>query len=200
MPESFSILRTLLARIEDPATGEMTKDFQVEIPEKNVKQVQQAAEVLKDSVFDKFPFLDKVKPMSNQEDPVKRAEELLINNMWKTNITYVGADGLPFLDKAGNVLRPETAVRLSMRTAPTLDVEKACENLKEILTKDPPYGAKVDVNIRAFAPGMSVPDLEIALRKAIVAASFKYFGNKAQCYAAGGTIPITKTLADAVKK
>jgi hypothetical protein len=198
VPDSFAILRTLLNRIEDSATGVMVDDFQVEIPEKNILQIRAAAKALKESVYTKFPFHGSTIPMRISKEPLLASEELLINNMWRSSITYVGADGLPKFPMAGNVLRPETGIRISMRTAPTLDIQKAKKRMEEILTENPPYGAKVEVKFMDAAPGMSIPDLDLPIQKVIVDASNKFFGKKAQCYAAGGTIPITLTLANAV--
>lgn len=199
VPDSFNVLRILLDRIEDSATGTMVKDFQVEIPEKNILQIRAAAKALKETAYTKFPFIGTATPMCKAKDPTLAAEELLINNMWRSSITYVGADGLPKFPMAGNVLRPETGIRISMRTAPTLDIQKAKKRMEQILTENPPFGAKVEVKFWDAAPGMSIPDLDLPIQKVIVAASNKFFGKKAQCYAAGGTIPITLTLANAVK-
>jgi acetylornithine deacetylase/succinyl-diaminopimelate desuccinylase-like protein len=198
VPESFTILRNLLNRIEDSATGDVIEDFQVEVPEKNRKQIHEVAKSLKESVHTKFPFFGSTVPMCAATDPVEAAEELLINNMWRTSITYVGADGLPQIPNAGCFLRPETAIRISMRTAPTLDIQKAKQRIEAILTENPPFGAKIEVKFQDASPGMSIPDLNIPISRAISAASYRYFGKRSQSYAAGGTIPITLTIAKTV--
>lgn len=58
-------------------------------------------------------------------------------------MAVTGADGLPPTQIAGNVLRPETRLKLSLRLPPTLNAEKAAKRLKEILTRNPPYGAHI---------------------------------------------------------
>lgn len=198
VPDTFTILRNLLNRVEDSATGDIIDDFQVDIPDKNRKQIHDIAKSLGESVHTKFPFFGSTVPMCTAKDPIEAAEELLINNMWRTSITYVGADGLPQIPMAGNYLRPETAIRISMRTAPTLDILKAKLRIEKILTENPPFGAKIEVKFLDASPGMSVPDLNVPISRAVSAASFKYFGKRSQCYAAGGTIPITLTIAKTV--
>ena len=40
-------------------------------------------------------------------------------------MSITGADGLPETGKAGNVLRPSTTVRISMRLPPTFEAHEA---------------------------------------------------------------------------
>ncbi len=54
-----------------------------------------------------------------------------------------GCEGIPSLENAGNVLLPKLTVKLSIRIPPTCDASVAGEAVKEILEKDPPFGAKV---------------------------------------------------------
>lgn len=58
-------------------------------------------------------------------------------------MSIVGADGLPPTSMAGNVLRPMTTVKISMRLPPTYEAHEAEKVLEEKLTKDVPYNAKV---------------------------------------------------------
>jgi hypothetical protein len=44
---------------------------------------------------------------------------------WKAQLAVVGADGLPKAETAGNVLRPETALKISMRLPPTKNPKEA---------------------------------------------------------------------------
>lgn len=72
-------------------------------------------------------------------------------------LSVVGADGLPETKIAGNVLRPSTTLKLSMRLPPTLDAKKAIDDVKEILESNPPYGCKVTVSNAVGLPGWSAP-------------------------------------------
>jgi len=65
----------------------------------------------------------------------------MINRCWKPTCSYIGVDGIPHESIAGNVLRPQTVMKISVRCPPTLDVEKAGKDLKEILEANPPYDA-----------------------------------------------------------
>jgi len=47
-------------------------------------------------------------------------------------MSYIGIDGMPLTAEAGNVMRAETALKVSIRLPPTLDSKKALEGLKEV--------------------------------------------------------------------
>ena len=64
---------------------------------------------------------------------------------WRPALAVTGASGLPTVDKAGNVLRPSTTLRVSIRLPPGRDSAKAIKTVEDILTTDPPYGAKVEI-------------------------------------------------------
>jgi hypothetical protein len=46
---------------------------------------------------------------------------MYLNNVWRANLSVTGAGGLPDYSKAGNVVRPSTTLRLSMRLPPNMD-------------------------------------------------------------------------------
>lgn len=83
----------------------------------------------------------------------------LINNTWKPTLCITGIDGLPCTAVAGNVLRPLTTVKLSIRLPPTLDPHLAAKKLKEIIEKDPPYGAEVKLELSEPCPGWNAKPL-----------------------------------------
>ena len=51
----------------------------------------------------------------------------------ETTVEVVGGDGFPKADVAGNVLRPETILKLSIRLPPTKDPKEAEEALKNLV-------------------------------------------------------------------
>ncbi|MFQ5768744.1 MAG: M20/M25/M40 family metallo-hydrolase, partial [Acidobacteriota bacterium] len=128
VPSSFRILRQILSRLEDPATGRiLPEDLWVEIPEARLEQSQTAAAVLGSRLHSKFPWKEKTLPVS--QDP----GELLLARTWRPQLAITGAAGLPTLESAGNVLRPMTAVKLSLRIPPHLDPHKATQRIRDLL-------------------------------------------------------------------
>src|SRR5690242_8190229 len=142
-PTPFRILEQLLARIENPVTGDMLLDeLHVSLPRDRRAQASAAAQVLGSEVAGKLPWLSGVQPVSN--DPA----ELIINSTWRATLAVIGAEGLPPVGSAGNVLLPEIALKLSLRVPPTCDAPRAAAAVREALVRDPPYGVQV-----SFEPG-----------------------------------------------
>src|SRR5438105_1024036 len=128
VPSSFRIVRQLLSRLEDEVTGQIKpRDFHVEIPKERVEQARAVAQVLGKDVIAKFPFVPGMRPVADD------AVELLLNNPWRPALAITGAAGLPLPADGGNVLRPETTVKLSLRVPPTCDAERAAKRLKALL-------------------------------------------------------------------
>ena len=191
VPSSFRLLRQLLSRLEDEATGRIkVEGLYVEIPAERVEQAGKVAGVLGDEVFSKFPFLDGMSPMADD------LTELVLNRTWRPALSVTGVDGMPPLSSAGNVLRPHTAVKLSLRLPPTLDGKRAGELLKDVLLKDPPNGARVELELEKASTGWNAPAQSPWLTTAIEAASQAAFGKPAMYMGEGGTIPFMGMLGE----
>ncbi len=191
VPSSFRIVRNLLSRLEDDKTGRILPDaFYVEIPKKRVEQAALAAEVLGKAAYHKFPFQNGAKPASDD------ARELILNRTWRPVLSIIGADGLPSLKNAGNVLRPLTAVKLSLRLPPTCDAKMAAQALTEILEKDPPHGANVTFEPDWSASGWHAPQLAPWLEESLDRASRTYFGKPAIYMGEGSSIPFMGMLGE----
>ena len=155
VPSTFRVLRQLLSRLEDEKTGEiLPRGLYVEIPDERLQQVAAIAKVLGSTVYDEYPFQENTAPVTHE------VSQLLLNRTWRPQLEITGAAGLPPLDKAGNVLRPVTAAKISLRLPPTADTDAAVDFLKQLFEKDPPYGAKVTFEAEQCAPGWNAPALE----------------------------------------
>lgn len=191
VPDSFRIVRRLLSRLEDEATGKiLPRDFHVQVPEARVRQAAAAGDALGDSLYTKFPLAPGTRPLSTNP------AELILNRTWRPALAIIGADGLPPLASAGNVLRPITSVKLSLRLPPTCDGETATRRLKELLEQDPPDGARVSFKSNWAASGWDAPALAPWLERSLEEASKAYFGKPAAYMGEGGTIPFTNMLGE----
>jgi acetylornithine deacetylase/succinyl-diaminopimelate desuccinylase-like protein len=188
---SFRILRSLLSRLEDEVTGRIKpQELYVEIPAQRVEQAQRTAQVLGDAVYSKFPFAGGMRPVDGD------LAELVLNRTWRPALAVTGMDGVPPLESAGNVMRPLTAVKLSLRLPPTLDGTKAGELVKRLLERDPPYGARVSFALEKATSGWNAPALAPWLEAAVDAASREFF-NAAPAYnGEGGSIPFMGMLGE----
>ncbi len=189
VPSSFRVLRTLLSRLEDEKTGEiLPRDFYVDVPTQRMEQAKVAAGVLGDEVWNKYPWHKGVKAMS------KENTELMLNRTWRPMLSITGARGFPDLKDAGNVLRPLSAVKISLRVPPTCDAQVATAKLKELFEKDPPYGAKVTFDGEKSSGGWNAPELAPWLQKSVDSASKTFFGKGAVYMGEGGSIPFMGML------
>ena len=193
VPSSFRLLRQLLSRIEDENTGRILLDgLHTEIPAERLEQAKRAAEVVDTAIFDKFPLVDGLKPMN--ED----LAELVLNRTWRPALSVTGIGGMPPLESAGNVLRPETSVKLSLRLPPTANGKACGELLKEALLRDPPNGAHVTLELEKASTGWNAPAMAAWLEKSIDDASQAFFGKPAMYMGEGGSIPFRGMLGEKV--
>ncbi len=191
VPSSFRILRALLARLEDAASGRiLPESFHVYIPEERRLQAAHAAEVLGPGLFERFPFLDGVGPVGGG------GGEMVLERTWRPALEITGAAGLPALEDAGNVARPLTAVRVSLRLPPTCDAARASDELKKLLETDPPYGARVRFRAEMAGDGWNAPPTSAWLEASVNAASRAHFGRDAVYMGEGGTIPFMGMLGE----
>ena len=189
VPSSFRIARQLLSRLEDETTGVVRPEgLRVPIPEGRLEEARAAAAALGEEIHSVFPWVSGMRPLS--ADPV----ELLLNRTWRPQLEITGQEGIPRLGDAGNVLRPFTTLKLSMRIPPTLSASRAQEILLETLSREPPYGARVSSELDEPAGGWDAPALAPWLREALDENSQALFGEKAMHLGDGGSIPFIGTL------
>jgi acetylornithine deacetylase/succinyl-diaminopimelate desuccinylase-like protein len=123
-------------------------------------------------------------------DPI----ELILNRTWRAALAVTGADGLPPLESAGNVLRPRTALKLSLRLPPLVNGEHAAQAMKAMLERDPPYSAAVSFAYDSAATGWNAPESAPWFAKSIDTASQTLFSRPAAYMGEGGTIPFMSML------
>jgi acetylornithine deacetylase/succinyl-diaminopimelate desuccinylase-like protein len=186
---SERVIRMLIARIEDTATGEIQLDsLKTEIPAQRRAQAARTAAAIGDEVYSKFPLQPGVRPVS--ADPA----ELILNRTFRPGLAITGAEGWPVPQDAGNVLRPFTRLKLSIRIPPHVEPEAALMAVTEALERDPPYGAQVAFRDGSANAGWDAPELSDWLAHALGAASARHFGKPAMYMGEGGTIPFMHML------
>ena len=189
VPSSFRILRQLLDRLEDSKSGRILPEWLwVDIPPHRVEEARETARILGDDIYSKFPFVDGMQPVT------KEPLELLLNRTWRPALAYTGQAGLPDLVQGGNVLRPQTSIKLSLRIPPTLDATNVDKRLKELLESDAPYGARVTFEPEKGGTGWEAPKIASWLGESVERASQAHFGRAATTFGEGGSIPFMGML------
>ncbi len=191
VPSSFRVLRQLISRIEDEQNGRiLLEDLYVDIPVQRLGQAELAADVLGDSVYQKFPWIDL------GCTPSESIYELILNNNWRPALAITGADGMPELVNAGNTLLPNTTLKLSFRLPPTSDADQAARVVKEALEADTPAFAKVSFEVESTMAGWNAPPVAEWLEASMEKASQDYFGKPSVYMGTGGTIPFMGMLGE----
>ncbi|MFQ6310769.1 M20/M25/M40 family metallo-hydrolase [Lysobacter capsici] len=190
VPSSFRIARHLLSRLEDPISGEVIADFQVEIPAARREQAWLAANALGDELVRGFPFHADTRPV---EDALG---ELALNRAWRAQLAITGIDGLPAVADAAAVMQPHTALKLSLRLPPTLDPQAASQRLKTLLEVDPPYRSEVRFTIDSISQGWHAPAVAPWLADSLQRASRDAFGRDGALIGGGGGIPFLAMLGE----
>jgi len=191
VPSSFRVLRQLLERLEDSATGDILPQWlYVEIPENRIAEAKETARVLGDDIWSKFPFVPGMKPVSYDNF------DLLMNRTWRPALAITAQSGMPELVQGGNVMRPRTALKLSLRIPPTLDATDLDLKMRELFEKDAPYGAKITFEAEKGGAGWNAPKIAQWLETAVENASQAYFGKKAMTFGEGGSIPFMGMLGE----
>lgn len=191
VPSSFRIMQILFSRLEDTSTGKILPEYlYAPIPEQRLEQTQAMADALGDEVWQAYPFVTGVEPMAENNF------ERILNRTWRPALSYTGVEGIPALENAGNVLRPYSSMKLSMRLPATVDGEAASLAMKETLEADPPAGVKVSFIPDQAASGWNAPAIAPWLHASLEKASQASYGRGVMYMGEGGTIPFMAMLGD----
>jgi acetylornithine deacetylase/succinyl-diaminopimelate desuccinylase-like protein len=203
VPSSFRIMRQVLDRLEDSATGRLLPaSFHCEVPADRLLQAQATAQILGDEIYKRFPWAhydcegSTSFALPTTTDPL----QALLNRTWAPTLSVTGAEGFPSLKDAGNVLRPYTAFKLSLRLPPLVDAGQAVQKLKALLEDNAPYQAKVTFASSGGATGWNAPSSAPWFEAALNAASQAHYGAPCATIGQGGTIPLMNMLSKGFPK
>ena len=198
VPSSFRIMRQVLDRLEDSKSGRLLPaSFHCEMPAERMAQAQATAAILGEEVYKRFPWAhydcggSTAFALPTTTDPV----QALINRTWTPTLSVTGAEGFPSLQDAGNVLRPYTAFKLSLRLPPLVDAAQAVQELKTLLEDNAPYQAKVTFESNGGATGWNAPSTAPWFEQALNQASQAHFGAQCGYIGQGGTITLMNMLS-----
>ena len=203
VPSSFRVLRQVLDRLEDSATGRLLPGiFHCDVPAERLAQARATADILGDEVYKRFPWAhydcggasQSVLPTTT--DPL----QALLNRTWMPTLSVTGAEGFPAMKDAGNVLRPFTAFKLSLRLPPLVEAATAVQALKALLEDNAPYQAKVTFESSGGATGWNAPTTAPWFEQALNDASQAHFGAGCGYIGQGGTIPLMNMLSQGFPK
>ncbi len=203
VPSSFRIMRQVLDRLEDSKTGRLLPaSFHCEVPADRLQQARATAAILGEEVYRRFPWAhydcggSTVFALPTTTDPT----EALLKRTWEPTLSVTGAEGFPALKDAGNVLRPYTAFKLSLRLPPLVDAAQCVQEMKALLEDNAPYQARVTFEGGGAASGWNAPAIVPWFENALNAASRAHFGASCGYIGQGGTIPLMNMLSQGFPK
>lgn len=189
VPETMRVVRQLLDRLDDSVTGKVMDELKTELPKWKEDEAEFMVKLAGQEIATKYAIVDGGKYCN--ED----LKEMYLNNQWRANMSITGADGLPPIAMAGNVVRSSTGVRISMRLPPNMDPKKAEAALIEKLTTDVPYGAKVTLGTGHCGSGWCMKEIHPWLDASIKKAGANFWdGKESGSYGMGGSIPFLSEL------
>jgi acetylornithine deacetylase/succinyl-diaminopimelate desuccinylase-like protein len=167
------------------------------VPPERLAQARATAAILGDEIYKRFPWAHydcdgaTAFALPTTTDPT----QALLNRTWLPTLSVTGADGLPEFGNAGNVLRPYTAFKLSLRLPPLVAADQAVGQLKALLEDNAPYQARVTFEHGSSATGWNAPDTADWLQTSLDEASLAHFGAPCGYIGQGGTIPLMNMLS-----
>jgi pimeloyl-ACP methyl ester carboxylesterase/acetylornithine deacetylase/succinyl-diaminopimelate desuccinylase-like protein len=203
VPSSFRIMRQVLDRLEDSATGRLLPaSFHCEVPADRLAQAQATAAILGEEVYKRFPWAhydcggSTTFALPTTTDPCKA----LLNRTWLPTLSASPAprDSRPSRTRA--TCCAPTAFKLSLRLPPLVDAAQAVQELKGLLEDNAPYQAKVTFDSGGGATGWNAPCTTPWFETALNEASQAHFGAPCGYIGQGGTIPLMNMLSEGFPK
>lgn len=186
---SFRIIRALLDRLENSKTGDLlVPELYQNVEPSYYLQLVDYAKELTQSYFNRYYQMPGIQLITNDIFQL-----ILIKTILPT-LSITGANGFPHILVAGNILRPSTSLKISIRVPPSVDVFEAFEAVKKTLTRDPPYSASIEISDVEFSCGFSPPCMALWLKETIDDACLKVFNYKSIALRGGSSIPVMSII------
>jgi acetylornithine deacetylase/succinyl-diaminopimelate desuccinylase-like protein len=185
VPSSFRILRRILSRLEDETTGRilLPELLGAGIPASHRANIEAIAGEFSDAAL---PTVDGLRLLT--PDTVSR----LVARTWSAALEVTGMAGIPAPRDGGNVLRPSTTLKFSLRLPPDVDAQLAADALISAITTD--EGAHITIDLEPAANGWIAPPLAAETAAIVDRVSLERFGRPAALVGEGGSIPFLADL------
>ena len=165
IPDPIMILNNLLSnKIETIEKSEDTLATNIKIPlleynitEEQKQECKELIDVCTFKIVNMFPYSG-ISNLIGSKNQVENDDYLTayMNGVFRPSFSIVGFEEMPDTANAGGIIRPDVCAKLIFRTPPTLDAKEGLKKLKELLTTDPPYGAKIEISNEEVFPGVDL--------------------------------------------
>ena len=186
---SFRVMRRLLDRVRDSATGEVTvPEMNVPIPEDRRAEAEALAALEPGVAARRYRLADGMRAASDDD------VELILNNTWRPTLSVIGAAGLPDPAVAGAVLRDLDVPAAELPDSADGRRRVARAALVKILTTEVPYGAQVEVGDFMLLNGWQAPATAPWLAATLEEIGDQVFDQPCRRLGIGGGIPFMEML------
>jgi len=190
VPDAATALALLLARLVDDAGNVAVPGLADDAPELSPDERRALAELPFDpEVFRRDAGMPAGAPFAGD------AERPVYERIWyRPALATIALEAAP-LATASNQLLDEARARVGVRLAPGQDAQRVAALLEDFLRRDPPLGAKVEVQVGVAVPGWRTeprgPAFDAARR-----ALAEGFGRDAVAIGCGGSIPFVGPFSE----
>lgn len=190
VPSAFRIARLLLSRLEDPETGVIREAVINPAAPNDVKEkLTLIGEKIKDTYLEAYHLPEH---LSTVEDSISKT---ILRNLWHAGLEVTGVNGLPPVERAGNVTTSSLELKLSLRIPPTVEGSEVAKTLKTILEENPPYGARVSYTLESADNGWLAKPLADVTRTAVWGAAREVYSDDPIQSGIGASIPFIGMMA-----
>ena len=102
-----------------------------------------------------------------------------LNGVFRPSYSILGFEKMPDVENSSGSIKPDICARLCFRTPPTLDTKKAFDDLKQLFTATPPFGAKIEILNEEISPGVDLDKTNNNMTQKMIT-SFDKFCEKLQ--------------------
>lgn len=191
VPSVTRVLRLLLTRIEDVDTGRITLPSAHAPPTEAMREhSERLVDSIGDSYLKEYRLPEGLRPVGTTP------KEHIDGTLLSPALEVTGVTGLPSAQGAGTLSIGRLTTKLSLRIPPGVDPDALVAEMHEALEANPPYGAKVTLEVIEKHPGWLAEPLSPRLNGLITDLSKQVYDNDPGFLGIGGSIPFVNMMAE----
>lgn len=183
IPDPMMILNNILSNkietIEKSEDGKATNikiaPLELEITEAQQKECKDVCNICGFQMMAILPY-EGVSHLIGSKNEDEDADYLTayINGVLRPSYSILGYEDMPTVENASGSLKPYVNARLCFRTPPILNVNEGYEALKNIITANPLFGAKIEILNEEFCNGVDLEESNNNMTDKMISSFDKY--------------------------
>lgn len=150
--------------------------LEIEVTEDEKAESQSLIDSVKTKIVNMFPYFGCSNLIgSKNQDKIADCFTAYINGVLRPSLAILGFEDMPSVENASGNIKPHVCARLCFRTPPNLDNTEAFSKLKELITSNPPFGAKIEILNEEIFPGVDLVKTNNCINDKMVSSFDKYY-------------------------